>query len=151
MSDSFDDRRRALEDSYFDALNKQALARVAARQGLPARKSPVNGKPMNPVTVMGVVIDVCVDSGGVWLDAGELGQLLQTATTNPAAISEFIKIIPQATTDHHAAPTDLPSPINGKPMAPDKMMGITVGKCSESGGIWIDAGELKKIISSSAA
>jgi len=77
MSDSWDDRRRAQEDGYFEKLNQQALERLGARQGAKARPSPITGKPMEQVTVMGVVVDRCVDSGGVWLDAGELEEIMK--------------------------------------------------------------------------
>ncbi|MEZ4753347.1 MAG: zf-TFIIB domain-containing protein [Bdellovibrionota bacterium] len=34
---------------------------------------------MSQKTYMGVVIDVCDQSGGIWLDAGELEQIIQLA------------------------------------------------------------------------
>jgi len=43
----------------------------------------------------------------------------------------------------------LPSPINGKPMQLEKVLGITIARCPESGGIWLDARELERLISSS--
>ena len=33
MGDAWDERRKAQEDSYFENLNKQALARLAVKQG----------------------------------------------------------------------------------------------------------------------
>ena len=43
----------------------------------------------------------------------------------------------------------LPSPITGKPMQLDKVLGISIARCTESGGIWLDARELDRLISSS--
>jgi hypothetical protein len=40
MSDSWDDRRRAQEDSFFEDLNRKALSRLAAKKGGAARISP---------------------------------------------------------------------------------------------------------------
>lgn len=148
MSDSWDDRRRAQEEGYFEAMNKQALARLAQKKGQPARKSPVTDKPMELVTVMGVVVDRCVDSGGIWLDAGELGQLLESAKNNPASLNDFIKLIPPAAGGVQTAPTDVKSPISGKPMTQDKVLGVTIGRCTESGGLWLDSSELKRLVES---
>lgn len=80
MANSWKDRKRALEEDYFDRQNKEALARIQQRigQSVP-RPSPVSGKPMEQITVMGVVIDHCKESGGIWFDGGELEQLLSQA------------------------------------------------------------------------
>ena len=89
MSDSWDERRKAQEDGYFDKVNKEALARLAKRNADAARISPVSGKPMEQVTIMGVVADRCVESGGIWLDAGELEQILKNAHEAPGSFAGF--------------------------------------------------------------
>jgi len=149
MSDSWDDRRRAQEDGYFDALNKQALSRLAAKQGKPALKSPVTGNPMEIVTVMGVVIDRCAESGGVWFDAGELALLLETIKTNPGALKEAASLTPTSVTAHQAKSEGYLSPVSGKPMSRQSILGVTVHQCGESGGMWLDSIELKRLIESS--
>jgi Zn-finger nucleic acid-binding protein len=148
MSDSWDERRRAQEEGYFDNLNKQTLARLAAKKGQPARSSPVSGKPMELVTVMGVVVDRCVDSGGLWLDAGELEQLMEAAKNSSASLKDFIELAPALS---KTAPVTggKPSPITGKPMNQDKVLGVTIDRCADSGGIWLDASELHRLIESS--
>jgi hypothetical protein len=73
MTDAFDERRKAQEESYFDKENKRKLEDLAKRT---ERLSPITGKPMVQEEIMGVTIDRCVDSGGIWLDAGELEELL---------------------------------------------------------------------------
>jgi hypothetical protein len=81
MSNSWKDRKRALEEGYFDKQNKAALERISAKlQAVKARVSPVTGKDMEQITVMGVVIDRCKDSGGIWLDGGELEQIIKAAS-----------------------------------------------------------------------
>lgn len=151
MSDSWEKRREAQEAEYFDQLNKQALARLAAKKGQPARHSPVTGKPMEVVTVMGVVVDQCVDSGGIWLDAGELDDLLSTAKENPASLQDFASLIPKASVG--STPTSVTggknSPVSGKPMNHDSVLDVAIDRCEESGGIWIDAAELQRLLSSS--
>jgi Zn-finger nucleic acid-binding protein len=146
MSDAWDDRRRAQEDSYFDTLNKQAMARLAAKKGKPALKSPATGTPLEPIVIGGVVLDRCVDSGGVWFDAGELGQLLETVKSNPASLQEVLALVQKAAGSATPTPATCNSPITGKPMAQDKMLGVAIHRCSDSGGMWLDAGEIKQLV-----
>lgn len=78
--DPFAKRRKALEDQYFHKENEDALKRLQKRGAVEKpRLSPVTGKPMKQVTLMGVVIDQCEDSGGVWLDPGELEELVNAS------------------------------------------------------------------------
>lgn len=80
MDDTFNDRRKVLEESYFEKVNAEALQRIKNRQ-TGDRKSPITGKPMKQEVCMGVAIDRCVDSGGMWLDAGELDQIVENITS----------------------------------------------------------------------
>ena len=92
MSDTLKDRATALENEYFEKQNTEALQRMAMRQGdASARLSPVSGKPMVLKNFMGVVIDQCEQSGGVWLDAGELEQILKTTEHAPSSLQKFLK------------------------------------------------------------
>lgn len=79
MSDTWDERRRAMEEQYFQNKNKEALSRIKARETQKKRLSPITGEPMEELTVMGVIIDRCPKSGGIWLDAGELEQIIKTS------------------------------------------------------------------------
>lgn len=86
MSNSWDDMRKAKEDSYFAKKESEALARLAAKKGDPKpRLSPVSGEPMEQVVMHGVVVDRCPSSGGIWLDAGELEQLLELSRSESEA------------------------------------------------------------------
>lgn len=86
MSDSWKEREKALEDQYFDKLNKAALSRLQNKE---ARRSPITGDPMEQITVLGVNVDRCKTSGGIWLDAGELEEILNKSKEkdNPAGNS----------------------------------------------------------------
>lgn len=75
MTDAWDEKRKAQEEEYFQRKNKEALLRMKGAHSQ-ERLSPITGKPMEKITVMGVVIDRCTESGGIWLDAGELEQLI---------------------------------------------------------------------------
>ena len=78
MSDSWDDMRKAKEEAFFKKQNDEAVQRLKARENEEPRLSPISGKPMEQVTYMGVVIDRCKESGGVWLDKGELDEIMRT-------------------------------------------------------------------------
>ena len=79
-SNSWDDMRRAKEESYFDKKNRESIERLRQKQEEDKpRPSPITGKPMVQENLGGVIIDRCPDSGGIWLDAGELEQLIEAA------------------------------------------------------------------------
>ncbi|HMO02509.1 MAG TPA: zf-TFIIB domain-containing protein [Oligoflexia bacterium] len=79
MSDSFEERRKALEDQFFAKQNEEALKKLKEKKER-IRPSPITGKPMKQIEFMGVTIDQCEDSKGVWLDAGELEQIIKNAS-----------------------------------------------------------------------
>jgi len=84
MSNSWDDRRRALEEEYIERQNKAALESLARKSESPLTESPlispISGKPMTREQILGVTIDRCTESGGIWLDKGELEALLDRAS-----------------------------------------------------------------------
>jgi len=79
MTDSWNDMKSAKEEAFFDRQNKEALARLKAREGQKARLSPITGEPMEQITLHGVVVDRCPKSGYIGLDSGELEQILKEA------------------------------------------------------------------------
>ena len=76
MGDSWEEMRRAKEEQYFTRRNEQALKKIRAQQAGAAKTSPVSGKPMEHLVFKGVEIDRCQESGGVWLDKGELEKII---------------------------------------------------------------------------
>ena len=76
MTNSWDEMKKAKEDSYFERRNQEALERLRQKNSDKPLMSPVTGKPMEKVALHGVVIDRCTESGGIWLDAGELEQII---------------------------------------------------------------------------
>ena len=80
MGDAWKDRKKAKEEEFFEQQQKQLLERLLQKKARPALNSPVNGKPMVREELLGVSIDRCSESGGIWLDKGELEKLLQQAT-----------------------------------------------------------------------
>lgn len=78
MGDAWEQRRKAQEDEYFERQNQSALERIQSREADKPRMSPITGEPMEQLTIMGVVVDRCPSSKGIWLDAGELDQILDS-------------------------------------------------------------------------
>ncbi len=149
MTDSWDSRRQAQEESYFDRANKESLARLARKQQEAARLSPVTGKPMEQIVAFGAIVDRCTASGGIWLDAGELDEILAAAKDSTHSLKDFIGALPSLKPSESPVQEGLPSPVDGKPMTVDKILGVSVARCEQSGGIWLDARELDRLISSS--
>ena len=86
MSDSFEARRKAAEESYFQKQEQQALLRLKAKQdSTKVRLSPVSGQEMEQITIHGIVVDRCVQSGGIFLDAGELEEILAASKSEHSA------------------------------------------------------------------
>ncbi|MBC7929630.1 MAG: zf-TFIIB domain-containing protein [Rubrivivax sp.] len=85
MSDSFDKRRKGLEEEYVRRMDREALdklrremAEEATVKGQPAaRQCPLGHGALAEVRQDEVVIDRCDTCGGVWLDAGELELLTE--------------------------------------------------------------------------
>lgn len=88
MSDSMDERRKAMEEEYFRKRNQEALERLGQRESEKPRLSPITGEPMEQLTIMGVVVDRCPTSKGIWLDSGELEQILNEAKSSEHQDSE---------------------------------------------------------------
>lgn len=79
MSDIWNQWKSTKEEAYFKEREQEALKRLHDRPTSKPRLSPVTGEPMEQVTCLGVVVDRCPSSGGIWLDADELQHLIATA------------------------------------------------------------------------
>jgi hypothetical protein len=92
MSDAWDEMKKAKEDQYFEKLNQEALKRIKKHPSdeTKARLSPITGKPMKQEAHMGVIIDRCVDTGGIFLDAGELEQILENVKKEDSLKEDWI-------------------------------------------------------------
>jgi hypothetical protein len=86
MSDAFDERRRGLEEEYFNRKNKEAIEKLRAKMkvaaaakaaGTSSMRCPRCDDPLKESQVEGVTIENCEKCGGVWLDSGELQQLTE--------------------------------------------------------------------------
>jgi Zn-finger nucleic acid-binding protein len=89
-----------------------------------------------------VEIDYCTDCGGIWLDAGELEQLLNEPDKAKSLLDSF------------RIDTESDEQIRKCPICDKKMQKIVVGsskpvllidKCRIGDGLWFDKGELQDI------
>ena len=88
MADSWDDMRRAKEEQFFEQENKAALERLKARKTAAARNCPICSKAMEQRALMGVILDVCPGNDGVWLDNGELEEIIKASASGKKLESE---------------------------------------------------------------
>ena len=86
MSNPMDDRRRTLEGEYFHKKNQEALEKLRAKMkvaaeakaaGLSSMTCPRCSGNLKESNFEGVMIDICQNCSGVWLDPGEFGQLVR--------------------------------------------------------------------------
>ena len=82
--------RTAKENQYFEAQNKAAIERIKVAGVDRVRKSPITGEPMKHEALMGVIVDRCPTSGGIWLDAGELEQILGNVGEEHSKATSFL-------------------------------------------------------------
>jgi len=84
MSNPMDERRKGLEEEYFHRKNKEALEKLreqmkvseeAKAAGTSSMKCPRCDGTLNESKFEEVLIDICDQCGGVWLDSGELEQV----------------------------------------------------------------------------
>jgi uncharacterized protein with PIN domain len=86
MSDAFDKRRRGLEEEYFHRKNQEAIEKLrekmkvsaeAKAAGISSMRCPRCNGTLRESKFEDVLIDTCEKCGGVWLDSGELEQLIK--------------------------------------------------------------------------
>jgi hypothetical protein len=85
MADKWEERKKAQEDEYFVRKERELLEKLKAKQQADAQqaateaaglKCPRCGAAMKESTFQNIVIDQCTACNGVWLDAGEIEQLV---------------------------------------------------------------------------
>jgi len=90
MADAMDERTRGLEEEYFSRKNKEAIEKLRAKikvaeeakaAGTSSMKCPRCDGALKETKFEEVLIDVCDNCGGVWLDSGELDQLTRQSET----------------------------------------------------------------------
>ncbi len=89
MPNDLDERGNALENEYFHRQEKELIAKMKAKlEAEQARevvaKCPAKGCEcdMKEVDFENIKVDMCDKCGGVWLDGGELAQLMAKEESN---------------------------------------------------------------------
>ena len=97
MPDAMDERRRGLEEEYFNRKNKEAIEKLRAKlkvaeeakaAGTSSMQCPRCDGALKETKFEEILIDICEQCGGVWLDSGELEQL----TRQPEAGGWFSRL-----------------------------------------------------------
>lgn len=89
MGDAWKDRKKAKEEEYFEQQQKQLLERLRSKKTRPPLTSPVCGKTMNREDIMGVSVDRCPESGGIWIEKADLKKLLAEAPAEEISAKGF--------------------------------------------------------------
>ena len=90
----------------------------------------------------GIEIDRCETCGGTWLDAGELEQLALRASAPPGRLSEALAA---GKGERHG---DRRCVRCGSKLRIVAVNGVEVDRCPHGCGLWFDAGEVPKLVSS---
>ena len=86
----------------------------------------------------GVTVEVCPDCRGMWLDHGELKEMVSkriSERTNPRALLG-------ASRTGYICP-DCDRPIFGRPFIPNSS--IWIHQCSQCAGMFVEAGDLRRM------
>lgn len=93
MADEWKKFLHTNEKEYFHKQNEEAMKRLQSRKETKPRLSPITGNPMEQITLFGAVVDRCPESEGIWLDAGELEQILHHVTQDSSGGGFFNRIV----------------------------------------------------------
>ena len=92
---------------------------------------------------VGLVIDCCPRCAGIWFDAGEMRQLLQSEALKRQFLTD-LRVKSAHTYDLSSGDRRCPRcrGLMEKPV----VGGITVDVCRECSGVWLDHGELTQLV-----
>jgi protein-arginine kinase activator protein McsA len=96
MTNIWDERKKGLEEEYFQRKEREALEKM--RQRLPTEehegdekasflRCPKCGETLEQVLFRGILVERCTECQGVWLDSGELERI--TARESRGWLSHF--------------------------------------------------------------
>lgn len=113
------------------------------------------GKKLVNIEVNGIVIDKCMSCGGVWCDPGEMEKIKDLDDIDPTLFDNAIEIKGNQTKNKTLrCPRCYDGGRNsGRLMMQNYMYGkeIQIDRCVDCCGVWLDRGELSKIIGSRKA
>ena len=78
---SWNKNKRAQEEDFFAREEREALKKLSGKkEAKPVLQSPVSSMPMITKEVYGVKIEECPESGGMWLNKGDLEAIIEAAS-----------------------------------------------------------------------
>ena len=103
---------------------------------------PCCKEPMVVLELAQVEIDNCLSCGGIWLDEGELELLMESAERKDEVLSSFSESSGEGE-EKRRCPICLKKM---KKISVEKEGVLIIDKCRKDHGIWLDKGELCRII-----
>jgi len=91
----------------------------------------------------GVEIDRCTSCGGIWLDSGELEQILALAEVPAGRIAEALRAGSQGSRSRRQC---VRCRRRMRQVAIEGCTGLVADRCPAGHGIWFDAGELSAAV-----
>ncbi|MEK6600504.1 MAG: zf-TFIIB domain-containing protein [Candidatus Binatota bacterium] len=85
MADKWDERKKAQEDEYFIKRERALVEKLKAQQEKEAKQAlretckmrcPKCGEALKERSFQKILIDQCAGCGGIWLDHGELEEVV---------------------------------------------------------------------------
>ena len=107
------------------------------------RVCPVCGTETAVLELHGTEIDYCFSCGGIWLDSGELEELIGDERKS----DEIVKLFKDVTST--SKEKKRPCPVCGKAMKKVEVQlenPVIIDKCPKEHGIWFDKDELYRIV-----
>jgi uncharacterized protein len=77
MGDAWDDRKRVKEDEFFQRQSREATAKLKETKNPRTDACPRDGEKLSVQTFRDVTIERCPKCGGIWLDSGEVDQIIR--------------------------------------------------------------------------
>ena len=87
----------------------------------------------------GVEIDNCFNCHGIWLDSGELEQLIRDSKEKDTVSEQLSRVV-------KSSEKKIKCPICNKKMNKAMIFDVIVDVCKNGHGVWFDGGELEKIL-----
>lgn len=113
------------------------------------KNCPVCGVELREIGYEGVPIDICYKCRGVWLDKGELAEIIRREKQfTPSDFTEIKAEEGKERVDKRELVTPIPCVICAEPMERfiyQETSGIVIDSCPRGHGVWLDKGELEKI------
>lgn len=98
----------------------------------------------------GVLLDQCPDCEGIWLDGGELDELVGGSGKQEGIL--LLEARKELTKERRrSAVKSLCPRCQAAPLSRHVMHGITLDRCGKCKGLWFDHGELQKVRSGEEA